>query len=85
MPLIKLHVSNLWATFAFSAFVSAFIVVMAIYVKSTYDKFNVDNKDNKGNVTQSSSFKGVLITFAITFVAYMLSYAVLYFLVGYRK
>ena len=90
MPLVQLNITSVWGAFTVSSFVSAFIVVMAVYVKDSYDNFSLkkhqeNNQEHTSTIHQSATVKGLLITFAITFVAYFLSYVILYILFGYTN
>lgn len=87
MPLIKINKpKSMWGALIITSMISAFIVVLAIYIKMEYDRISVQNIDTDGTVEttiqRKFSLKGAFITFMLTFLAYMAGYSIVYFLFG---
>lgn len=67
-----------------SAFASTIVVVIALTIKDKYNEISVDKKDNSNVKQNNNSWKSIIITFVLTFVAYTVSYLFLYYMFGYK-
>lgn len=81
MPLVKnFTATNLPRAFILNGLAAAVTIVLALYIKGRMDTY----QDPKGEqITRTTDFNSIGLTFLITFIASVLGYILLYFTFGY--
>ena len=81
MPLIKNFKStSLWKAFVLNSVTASIIVVLAISVKDSLDRFtNYNNSDERSK----TNFANIIITLLITYSVTFLTYVLMYFIFGF--
>lgn len=72
--------TTIWKAFILNSLASSIIIFLAIFLKGYFDKYH-DQDDNKIQV--ATTWKSVLITMSVTFVATFGTYALMWFTLGY--
>ena len=81
MPLIKgFRSTTIWKAFVLNSMVPSLVILIAISVKSRFDKY-YDNDDNE--IKKKTSWKGIFAMLIATFITSMLAYTIMYFVFGY--
>lgn len=82
MPIIAdLKPTSLFRAFVLNGLATATIIVMAIYLQERYTRITHEGQEIK----KKTSWKGMLITFIITFLAAVLSYTLMYYTLGFGR
>lgn len=89
MALIRgLYSTTVWKAFFLNSLVSTLVVIIAITVKSSMDKYT-GVKTEKGKnahiteISRSTSAAGIVVTIIATFCASMLGYTLMHIVFGY--
>lgn len=78
--------TNIWKAFILNSLVSTITILMAIILKSQFDKYTFNSSSNSGShnsINLKTSWIGIIITLIFTFFASFLSYTFLHIIFGY--
>jgi len=80
--------TTIWKAFLLNSLVSALVIVIAISVKSHLDNWKVtgtedDPSDPNYEAKRETSFKSIIVTIIVAFLASMITYVAMYYTVGF--
>jgi hypothetical protein len=80
--------TTIWKAFFLNSLVAALVIVIAISVKSYLDHWTVINSDydpydSDYKAKRETSFKSIIVTIIVTFLASMITYVGMYYAVGF--
>ena len=72
--------TTIWRAFILNSIASSIIIVLAILFKDYFDKYK--DKDGREGVLHNT-WKSIVITIGVTFIATFSAYALMWFTLGY--
>ncbi len=84
MALIPVSTQSKWGSLIFTSFAYSLVVVIAMYVKGFYDHITVTGESSKELVKKNTNFKGAIVIFLITFIAYIMMFLTMWYVFGWK-
>jgi hypothetical protein len=76
MPLIEFRATNIFNAFVLNSMVSALVIIIAMTIHRYMDP-------NTSIETNTTEWKGVVVTLIFTFISSLAAYSLMYFLFGF--
>lgn len=74
--------TNIWKAFILNSIASSIIIFVAIYLKTSLDNYT---DDNGNKVEIKTTWKSIIITMCVTFIATFITYSLLWLTLGFGQ